>query len=347
MKGNRIRDFLISQAPSHPHDLVRHTAATFRISRQAVSRHVRKLIEQGALRATGATRNRRFELALLDYVSIELDLSDHLEEHEIWRTELLPRLSDVPENALRICEYGFTEMFNNVIDHSEGGHARVTLELSPMSIQIAVDDDGVGIFSKIQKALGLVDQRHAILELAKGKVTTDPSRHTGEGIFFTSRAVEQFSLLSGALFFGHLRGTRDWLIENTDNTSSGTTVHMLIDPNTERTLRGVFDQHATAEEDFGFTRTVVPVSLLMYGRENLVSRSQAKRLLSRFDRFREVVLDFDGVEIIGQAFADEIFRVYALFHPDVTIHVIRTTPEVDRMIRRARGRGDEDQLRLI
>ena len=37
----------------------------------------------------------------------------------------------------------------------------------------------------------------------------------------------------------------------------------------------------------------------------LVARSQAKRLLERFDRFEEVVLDFDGVRQVGQGFADE------------------------------------------
>lgn len=31
----------------------------------------------------------------------------------------------------------------------------------------------------------------------------------------------------------------------------------------------------------------------------------------RFERFRNIELDFKGVDEIGQAFADELFRVYA------------------------------------
>lgn len=69
----------------------------------------------------------------------------------------------------------------------------------------------------------------------------------------------------------------------------------------------------------------------------LLSRSQAKRLLARFEKFEEVMLDFKDVQTIGQAFADEIFRVFALQHPEVKIIAINTTPEVQQMINRAKS----------
>src|SRR5271156_6270298 len=72
-----------------------------------------------------------------------------------------------------------------------------------------------------------------------------------------------------------------------------------------------------------------------YGHDRLVSRSQARRVLARFDRFREVLLDFSGVEFIGQAFADEIFRVFATAHPEIKLIAIQANEPVDRMIRRA------------
>ena len=50
-----------------------------------------------------------------------------------------------------------------------------------------------------------------------------------------------------------------------------------------------------------------------------ISRSEAHRLLTGFDRFRAVVLDFKGVEEIGQGFADETFRVWAAAHPLVKL----------------------------
>ena len=64
-----------------------------------------------------------------------------------------------------------------------------------------IDDDGEGIFKKIKNALNLLDEKQAVLELAKGKLTTDPSRHTGEGIFFTSRAFNDIFVYCLAMCF--------------------------------------------------------------------------------------------------------------------------------------------------
>lgn len=100
----------------------------------------------------------------------------------------------------------------------------------------------------------------------------------------------------------------------------------------------VFDRYATIDHP-GFYRTHVPVFLVRYGDENLVSRSQAKRVLARVERFMEVVLDFRGVSQIGQAFADEIFRVFRLEHPEVNLMAINTNAEIDWMIRRAQNQA--------
>lgn len=75
--------------------------------------------------------------------------------------------------------------------------------------------------------------------------------------------------------------------------------------------------------------------LAKYGDENLISRSQAKRLLARLDRFKEVVLDFKGANIIGQAFADEIFRVFRAQNPNVNIRCVNENEDVRKMILRA------------
>jgi len=244
----------------------------------------------------------------------------------------------MPENVLDIWHYGFTEMFNNAMDHSTGHSISVSISRTAVSTEIFIRDDGVGIFKKIQKALNLLDERHAILELAKGKLTTDPKRHSGEGIFFTSRMFDEFDILSGGLFFTHVfGGTHDWLLER-DKFQSGTAVWMKVNNHSSRTTTKIFSQY-TSGEDFGFTKTVVPVDLARYGNENLISRSQAKRLLARIDLFKIVIFDFQDVPTIGQAFADEIFRVFALNHPDMELHAIHANSEVKRMISRAKTTG--------
>jgi anti-sigma regulatory factor (Ser/Thr protein kinase) len=262
-------------------------------------------------------------------------ISQALKEDFVWRVELLPLLGGLAENALRICEYGFSEILNNAIEHSEGSRVSLSLALYADLVTIGVRDDGVGIFNKIRRAYELDDARHAVLELAKGKLSTDPQHHSGEGIFFTSRMFDQFVILSGRLAFTNWNeeDLRDSVLVDADEDWAGTRVLMQITPHTRRTTREVFDQYTAHPEEYGFDRTLVPVNLIRYGTENLVSRSQARRLLARFERFSEVVLDFNNVTSIGQAFADEIFRVFAREHPEVHLSIIHVAPEVQRMIR--------------
>ena len=198
-----------------------------------------------------------------------------------------------------------------------------------------VSDNGYGIFKKIQSAMGLLDERHAILELSKGKLTTDPTRHTGEGIFFSSRMFDVFDILSGGVYFSHKFGdAEDWIAERS-SASGGTWVWMRLNNHTARTTKKIFDQFSSGD-DYGFTKTVVPVRMAKYGEDKLISRSQARRLLARVELFRTVLFDFSEVESIGQAFADEIFRVFALRHPSIELLAIRTNSATKRMIARAK-----------
>ncbi len=103
--------------------------------------------------------------------------------------------------------------------------------------------------------------------------------------------------------------------------------------NGERTLSSVFNQFtAGEEEDYAFNRTIVPVRLALYEGERLVSRSQAKRILNRVERFKIVMLDFSGVDMIGQAFADEVFRVFARRNPQISLIPTDMNDEVKRMV---------------
>ena len=76
----------------------------------------------------------------------------------------------------------------------------------------------------------------------------------------------------------------------------------------------------------------MPVRLSQYGDEMPVSRSQAKRLLARVDSFKTVILDFEGVKSIGQAFADEVFRVFALNNRNIQLLHVNANKDVEQMI---------------
>ena len=114
---------------------------------------------------------------------------------------------------------------------------------------------------------------------------------------------------------------------------------MELKNDTKRTAKEIFDQFTTGE-DYGFTKTVVPVRMVQLGEDGLVSRSQAKRLLARVEKFKTVLFDFCEVDTIGPAFADEIFRVFALRHPEIELVPINTNSEIDKMILKARNDAD-------
>jgi len=265
-------------------------------------------------------------------VTFIFEITPDADEDKVWRQNIRPLLTGISENVLHICHYGFTEMLNNAIEHSEGRQIRIDTDCTEDTIELTIRDDGIGIFKKIKDKLNLEDERHAIFELSKGKLTTDPDRHSGEGIFFTSRSFDMFFIRSSNLNFIHRNNHEDdWLIEDKDN-EAGTVVMMVIHKNSQKTLKSVFATYS--DDNFGFTKTHVPVFLAQYGNDKLISRSQAKRVLARVDRFQEVLLDFSGVDMIGQAFADQIFRVFRNEHPDINLVRIHTNDDVEKMIHR-------------
>jgi hypothetical protein len=331
-----IDDFILRQVAEHPRDLTALIAQHFDISRQAALKRIAALVDAGDLTATGTTRSRVYRLAQQTRKA-EFQLSNSLEEHRIWDEVCRPLMTDLPGNVSNVCNYGFTEMCNNAIDHSEGRKLSVGVVRSALLVVLWVGDDGVGIFRKISQALDLNDEREAILELAKGKLTTDSAHHSGEGVFFTSRMFDTFELISHHLHFTHRRapkGEQDWLTEGLPDNAPGTDVQLAIATDSATTTKAVFDRYSLGE-DYTFSRTHVPVTLAQYGDTNLVSRSQAKRVLARFQRFTEVCLDFAGVPQIGQGFADEIFRVFRAAHPEIELRWENANPDVEWMIRRA------------
>ena len=138
----------------------------------------------------------------------------------------------------------------------------------------------------------------------------------------------------------HLAESEDWPLEERTEVEPGTSVRMKIGKNSTRELREVFDMFSSTD-DPGFSKTRIPIALAAHGEDDLVSRSQAKRVLARLDTFSEVTLDFAGVDSIGQAFADEIFRVFRNQHPEIKLIACGANPEVQKMINRALANGGE------
>lgn len=305
------------------------------VTRQAAHYHLRNLVDSGELAAVGGGRGRRYTRHSIWSEQFE---TGGLEEDVVWRNlrEAVDEVGQLPSNAASIASYAFTEMLNNAIDHSGSQVVSIAVSVSTSGLLFAIADRGVGAFEHVRKSKGLEDHVAAIQEISKGKLTTDPERHTGQGIFFTSKAVDLFSLASNGW---------KWLVDNTRTDVSlargrlqaGTRVKFVIDPGTARTLQAVFDEY-TDKETFAFDKSRTVVRLFEFD-VSFVSRSEAKRLTRNLDQFAEVVVDFRGVEEIGQGFADEVFRVWQREHPSTRLSPTNMNESVQLLVEQARSEG--------
>jgi anti-sigma regulatory factor (Ser/Thr protein kinase) len=254
-----------------------------------------------------------------------------LEEHVVWQEVVADVLHDrLSPEAMSTANYAFTEMINNAVDHSAAQSVRAAIWVSRFELRCEILDKGRGALQHLQDGLGLEDVYDALGELTKGKTTTDPERHTGEGIFFTSKAVDVFILESAGLRWT-VDNVRDDQAVGASDISQGTRVRWEMDPATTRSITEVFG--AYTNEDHRFTRTRTVVRLFGFG-VRFVSRSEAKRLMRGLERFEEVLIDFAGVEEVGQGFVDEVLRVWPTQHPETVVNPVGMTGPVEFMVRR-------------
>jgi anti-sigma regulatory factor (Ser/Thr protein kinase) len=328
----KIGDFLLDNVEKHSADIAAFTADYFGISRQRAHAYIAREVKKGKLISVGHTRWTRYFLAGGKHIEFASKIKPGLAEDQIWTKYVKQMVLNHPENIRNICYYGFAEIFNNAIDHSEGDLIYTQIEIKNGTLHIRIMDNGIGIFKKIERALNLTSPREAMLHLSKGKFTTDPSKHTGEGIFFTSRIFDSFSIFSDDMYYTFTG--EDWFLssEKKESFGKGTSISMIISLESKRTAKEVMDKYT--DKEIGFGKTIVAVALSADPNDPHISRSQAKRLLLGLEKFKEVVLDFKGVKSAGPAFVDEIFRVFQNEHPEIKMYYFNANEEVDEVIKR-------------
>lgn len=308
------------------------------VSRQALSIHVRSLVEAGKVVRSGSARGARYMLrdrAPPAAAVSRVLRTGGLDEARVW-DELAAGLNlrrALRPNVEAIAHYAFTEMLNNAIEHSEADCCSVRFRLEPAMLSFEIRDPGIGVFHSIASKLRLEGEHAALVELLKGRTTTMREAHTGEGIFFTSRVADRFVLRSHRVQVEWSRAKDDVFVSN-PRLLKGTGVSFAIQRSSRLLLEKIFGEFAPEEYDFRFQKTKVLVKFLQ---RDFVSRSEAKRLVANLEKFSEIVLDFRDVKSVGQGFADEVFRVFGQRHPTVKIATENTNPAVDAMIRHVRS----------
>lgn len=331
IKQNEIKLFILERIEMNDPALIQRVLSKYDISDKTVYRYIKELEQVGSIVKSGR------HLSLVNTVhKIELSMVEALKSGEdiIFSDRVLPALSDLPENVQNIWEYIITELLNNVLEHSEADSIKIILRKNPVKTTILIQDNGIGIFNKLRKHYKLQHIEDVILELYKGKVTTSAEDHSGEGIFFISRLADSFALISNGKTFSY-QYIPDILPEiskiapNVDKMVSGGNGAFISLSNSSK--KEVSEMINTFSDDDGYLcKSSIPLGNIYETAP--VSRSQAKRLSACFLNFREVTLDFKGINFVGQGFAHELFTVFPLSHPEITLVPININEDIKLML---------------
>lgn len=334
-KRERIKYYIMEKIFYNQKDFVKRTSETFNISTTTIYNYIKELIADGKITKNDdgsyqlrKTINKKFRYNLKE---------KNLQEDIVYQETLQKYVSDFPKNVVNIWEYSFMEMFNNVIDHSEAERVGISIQQNALYTWVNIQDNGIGIFKKISDYYQYSSLDDAILSLFKGKLTTDKEHHSGEGIFFTSKLVDHFSITSSNKRFSQ-HNMKEQVINagipglKQFYNQPGTLVMLALSNNSNHQIKEVFDMYSN--DNGGFTITRIPIKNVC-DTGYPVSRSQAKRLYFGFEKFERVILDFSDVSDIGQAFAHELFYVFARKHPEVDLQFENANESIQKMIYRA------------
>lgn len=311
------------------------------VSRQYAHRLLKQLVHKGIVQRVGQTRGSYYIFSDPDKAieKVVAEFIKHytpagLEEDKVVdaAVEVLDQQKTLKENVRSVLAYGLSEMVNNAIDHSQGSSIDVRVWLTDQRLCFAVEDDGIGVFRSVMQARKLSNPFEAMQDLLKGKTTSFPERHSGEGIFFTSKVADRFALSSYGYEMIVDNLIDDVFIRQTSDVIPGTRVIFCIQQQSNRQVMDVFNRY-NSDDELQFDKTGFPVKLYTPGLD-YISRSQARRMMASLDRFKQIELDFEGVDAIGQGFADEVFRVFLTAHPNTKIKTINMNEAVAFMVNR-------------
>lgn len=322
--------WITAAATLHGEALPEHLMQRLGIGRRAALTLLRKLEAARWLVRSGTARRPKFIPGALRQVVQTYPLAG-LEEDLPWSRDFAPYLALAP-NVARMAQHAFSELLNNAIDHSGGTAVTVSMRQTAMHLQLLVSDDGCGLFDRIERSFMIHDPQLAMFELSKGKLTSLPDAHSGHGLYFTSRLADFFHVHANHQAFQRQAVDRGSWSRSRPMERTGTSIYLAIALDTPRTLDSVLMRHSVESAGHRFDATTVPLRLLLADNVGLESRAQAKRVTARLPVFRRAEVDFTGVEAIGHAFADELFRVFRRAHPELDLVPVGMGPRVASMI---------------
>ena len=328
-----ILEKIAQQAPS----VSKTVATTFEVNPSTVHTYINELVEEQVIRKV---KRGQYELVSKEYEYVLYRSQGDL-DNDTYAVDacLAKHIENFPVNVKNIWNYAFSEMINNVMDHSMAESVQIMITQNYLTTQAMIFDNGVGIFEKIKDYFHLSSIDEAICELFKGKLTTDSVNHSGEGIFFSSKLMDDFFIISSGRIFTNNKYDDSRIVKLASEKQKGTCVIMELSNFSHKEAKDVFDDYANV--DGGFVKTKIPLKNIFD--TSPVSRSQAKRVCNRLDKFQEVLVDFEGITWVGQGFAHQLFAVFANAHPEISITPINMNEDIAKMYNHVKMSGQSEK----
>lgn len=333
-KKNAIQHYILEKISQNTTSLSKKVSETFDVNQSTIHSYITDLLEKNIIMKV---KRGEYKLVTNSYKYILSRKNGDLDNDLYALEECLSRhISGFPQNVQGIWDYVFSEMVNNVMDHSAAETATIHVIQDYINTTVILSDNGVGIFKKLKDYFGFPSIDETICELFKGKLTTDSMNHSGEGIFFSSKLMDSFYILSSGNLFTNSKYAESKyedikLLNNSSQSDIGTTVVMKLSNFSIKEVKDIFNLY---EDSSGrFTKTILPLKNIF--KTSLVSRSQAKRVCNNLDKFKEVIIDFDEITWMGQGFAHQLFVVFTNHHPETKIIPINMNEDVQKMYNHA------------
>src|SRR5688572_21875322 len=222
-----IRAFILDCVAENPRSVARQVAQAYGISRQAANRHLDALVEEGVLEQAGATRSKEYRLRRESLLNREIRVTPVLSPERLWDDHIAPVLADDRADVRELCRGAFRDLVRNVTTHAHASWVTVAFSATARHIDVAVGDDGRGIFNQVATRLGAKGARECaelLVRHANARSTDFPAVR----LVLLGRNFETFAIASSGIALEFNAGTDAWSLRDDDVPAQGTRVALRL-----------------------------------------------------------------------------------------------------------------------
>ena len=332
--SRKIKKFILNNLHRHRKDIISTTIQKFGISRQAILKHMHTLINEKQIVAYGKTRDRYYELRPQVNFYKSVELKDGYKPKHTIDNYIINHISSLKPNIIEIIRFSMDALLNNILDHSKATKFYFKIYLTYNDLHIILNDNGIGLFENIKTLLNFDNAHIAAIELAKGPLTTDPDNHSGDELFTLMHLFDYAKIESSEKSLKYLNQKNFWKIDDSIH-KQGTRIHLKINPFSKRSCQSIFKKLFVSKK----MSIKVPINLIKTDENQIVNtRAQAKSLLRNIEKLNLIEFDFNNIDIIGPAFADELIRNTKKKNETANIKWINSNKMIDALMSRAYSR---------